>query len=134
MRNKILIPILLVVLALVLQGCLPQAPQPQTIDQEAVDRAVQQTLQALSLFQTATAVAQPVVMESPTALPTFTGCPANRNGCTCTDPHNRAFPHSRAHRNTGSANADTCTDADTFRTHGQRERKHQLPQWPFSFL
>jgi uncharacterized protein YgiM (DUF1202 family) len=72
MRNKILIPILLVVLALVLQGCLPQAPQPQTIDQEAVDRAVQQTLQALSLFQTATAVAQPVVMESPTALPTFT--------------------------------------------------------------
>jgi hypothetical protein len=66
MRTRIILPLLLIVIALVLQGCLPAAPQG--VSQEEVEQAVQQTLQALSLFQTATAVAQPVV-ESPTPLP-----------------------------------------------------------------
>jgi uncharacterized protein YgiM (DUF1202 family) len=66
MRNKIVLPILLLVLALVLQGCLPDTPQG--IDQEKVEQAVQQTLQAHNLFLTATAAVQTAV-ESPTPLP-----------------------------------------------------------------
>jgi uncharacterized protein YgiM (DUF1202 family) len=66
MRTKILLPILLIVIALALQGCLPRAPQG--VNQEEVEQAVQKTLEALALFQTATAVAQPVEA-SPTALP-----------------------------------------------------------------
>jgi uncharacterized protein YgiM (DUF1202 family) len=66
MRIKIIFPVLLLAFALLLQACRPAAPQG--VDQGEVEQAVQQTLQVLNLFQTATTAAQPVV-ESPTSLP-----------------------------------------------------------------
>jgi uncharacterized protein YraI len=72
MRNKIVLPILFVLLAMVLQACRPVSNQG--LDQDKIDQAVQQTLQVLNLYQTATAIAQPAV-ESPTALPTQTSLP-----------------------------------------------------------